>query len=297
MIRCSIGILAYNEEANIARLLEALRRQRCVVCAVESVIVVASGCTDRTEAFVREQMKEDERIRLLVQARREGKASAINLFLSEASGEVFVLISGDTIPEEETVERLVVPFLDPEVGMTGGRPVPVNREDSFMGFTTHLLWRLHHRIALQHPKLGEMIAFRSSVREIPPDTAVDEASIEAQVTAAGFRLRYVADAVVRNKGPENVKDFLRQRRRIAAGHLYLQRTRGYAVSTSSPRKILALLLGDVRWRPRELGWTAGAVLLEAWARLLGRYDYSVRKRNPFIWEIASSTKKLERVPR
>ena len=47
---------------------------------------------------------------------------------------------------------------------------------------------------------------------------VDEASIEAIVRAAGLELRYVPEAVVRNKGPETVADLVRQRRRITAGH-------------------------------------------------------------------------------
>ena len=45
---CSIGIMAYNEEANIGNLLDALIGQRTDKCAIKEIYVVASGCLDRT---------------------------------------------------------------------------------------------------------------------------------------------------------------------------------------------------------------------------------------------------------
>lgn len=286
----SVGIMAYNEERIIGSLLEEVLRQKLEVGRVEEIIVVSSGCTDNTEGVVRGFMPRDARIRLLVQPRREGKASAINLFLGTARGDVLILESGDTIPLPGTYDRLLAPFTDPRVGMTGARPVPQNSPENFMGFTAHLLWNLHHEIALRHPKLGELVAFRNFVKRIPSSTAVDEASIEAIVRDHGFELRYVPDAVVLNKGPDNIADFIRQRRRIAAGHLHLLKVEGHRVSTLSPLRILKILAR--KWPPgiRESLWIIGAIALEAVGRLLGAYDYYITGRNPYIWEIARSTK-------
>jgi poly-beta-1,6-N-acetyl-D-glucosamine synthase len=177
--------------------------------------------------------------------------------------------------------------------MTGARPVPVDDADTFMGFVVHMLWRLHHRLALKSPKLGEMVAFRSFVRSIPPDTAVDEASIEAIVAEHGQSLRYVPDAIVRNKGASSVRDFLRQRRRIYAGHMWLEREQSYEVSTKNVGSILHVLWEDLDWRPRPLLWTAGGVFLEFLGRFLGMLDYHVFKKNPYTWDIAESTKSLD----
>lgn len=295
MISCSVGVMAFNEEANIGHLLESLRRQHLATCRIHGILVVASGCTDATERIVASIARSDPLVKLAVQREREGKASAINLFLSRAEGDVMVIESGDTIPDRNAVEELVRPFRDPEIGMTGAHPIPVDSEDRFMGFTSHLFWRLHHTLALNHPKLGEMIAFRNIVREIPKDTAVDEASIEALVTEAGYRIHYAADAVVYNKGPETIADFLKQRRRITAGHKHLQSTRGYRVSTTSARNLMGLLgrlVKETSWSPKKFFWICGAVLLESWGRLLGSYDYRVKKKNPFAWDVATSTKRL-----
>ncbi len=291
-IDCSIGIMAYNEEANIGKLLDILLKQKLFLCNIAEIMVVASGCTDNTEMIAESYVKKDKRIKLLIQSDREGKASAINLFLKHARGEIVVLESADTLPEENTIENLVSPFVDPEIGMTGAHAVPINLETNFIGFTVNLLWRLHHRLALEHPKLGELVAFRNIIHEIPYDTAVDEASIEASITAAGYRLFYAKDAIVRNKGAETIRDFLKQRRRIAAGHKHLERTQNYTVSTTNGMRIASLLLTDMKWNPRSLLWTTGAVFLECYGRFLGLYDFSVKKKNPFKWDVAKSTKDL-----
>jgi cellulose synthase/poly-beta-1,6-N-acetylglucosamine synthase-like glycosyltransferase len=260
---------------------------------LKEIFVVASGCTDRTEEIVRDFRKNDRRIILLIQEQREGKASAINLFLSKASGDILILESGDTVPEEGTLDKLVAPFEDPNIGMTGAHPIPVNSKSTFIGFTVHFMWSLHHKIALMTPKLGELVAFRNFVRDIPSDTAVDEASIEAIVRQAGYELRYVSDAIVINKGPENIKDFIKQRRRIAAGHKHLLREQEYEVSTFDPKKIIKILIQGHSWGFRDTLWTPGAIGLEIIGRILGYYDFYIRKKNPFIWDTASSTKRWD----
>jgi len=282
--------MAYNEERGIGRLLEALLKQELVHARLMEIVVVASGCMDRTEAIVRDFMKQDPRIHLMIQGRREGKASAINLFLSAASGNICVLESADTVPETGAIDRLVAPFALPNVGMTGGRPVPVNLPSTFIGYAVNLLWSLHHAISLTSPKLGELIAFRNFIRKIPEDTAVDEASIEGLVTRAGYELRYVPESVVRNKGPETVTDFMRQRRRIAAGHAQLFRKHGYRVSTSGPITIMKTAIKCQSWRIKLILWTLATACLELTARVLGTFDVYARKHVPVVWGISLSTK-------
>jgi poly-beta-1,6-N-acetyl-D-glucosamine synthase len=290
VIECSIGVMAYNEEANIGRLLNALVRQQTSRCTIKEILVIASGCVDDTEAIVRELAHQNPKIRLIVQPRREGKASAVNLFLHNAASEIVVLESADTLPELTTLESLVTPFADPDIGMTGGRPVPSNNQQAFMGFAVHLLWALHHQIALQQPKLGELIAFRRVFHRIPYDSAVDEASIEPLVRGQGYRLHYVPEALVYNRGPETIREFLKQRRRIHAGHSKMRREQGYIVSTMSIGRILMALLNNWQWHWRYFLWTPLVMALEAYGRLLGWIDVRLKKRDHAIWDIAITTK-------
>ena len=312
----SVGIMAFNEEANLGYLLESLLRQKHPGFELLEVIVVASGCTDRTEAIAREAATSDPRIRLVVQERRAGKASAVNLFLARAHGELLVLESADTLPRADTLQRLLEPFADPKVGMTGARPRPVNRGASFMQYVAHNFWWMHHHLSLGQPKLGELVAFRPVFCSIPPDTAVDEAAIEAIVQRAGYLIRYADEAIVFNRGPEILRDYFTQRRRIVAGHLHLSETLGYAVSSSRRYDLIAKgLLAKVRRNRKLVGrlvkrrqkgflkiylrhqlvrgaFLPIAVLMETAGQALGAWDHYVRRRNPYVWPIARSTKKL-----
>jgi poly-beta-1,6-N-acetyl-D-glucosamine synthase len=291
----SVGVMAYNEEANVLRTLRAIIEQESSKTCMAEVIVVASGCTDRTVPIVQEYMQDEPRIRLIVQERREGKASAINLFLQAAKSPVLVLMGADTIPEKETLERLCVNFADPTVGMVGARPVPVNDQDTFTGHAVHVLWRLHDSMARRVPKLGELIAFRNVVKTIPTDTAVDEISIQASIARQGLRMVYVPEALVYNKGPVTIRDFLSQRRRIYAGHLQVLAKEHFEAPTMNVRAILRALVENAPYTlstPRQICWTAGTIALEGCARLQGRYDVA-HNRTHHIWQAVTSTKRVE----
>lgn len=292
-IHCSLGIMAHNEEANIGRLLARVQSSNYQQVVVDEIIVVASGCTDGTEDIVQAVGYKDPRVYLISQPVREGKASAMNLFIQQANCKVLVLSSADLLPEENAIERLVSPFANPDIGLTACRPEPVNDPATFMGFAAHLLWDLHHQMNLNGFKAGEMIAFRKVFERIPPYTAVDEASVEPLIRGQGYDVMYVPDAVVYNKGPETIEDFLRQRRRIYAGHLEMQDRLGYSVSTMSGIKIATLLLRNLDWRPKQFFWTWRVVALEVYGRLLGRRDYKAQ-RSHTIWEIATTTKELDK---
>lgn len=288
---CSIGIMAYNEEANIANAIETLLGQSVVSCEIAELVVVASGCTDRTVEIVEALAHEDPRVRVIVQERRMGKASAINVFVSAARCPILLMISADVLVKAGTIDALLQHFQDPAVGMVGGRPIPVNDENTFLGHVDHVLWRLHDRLAREAPKLGEVVAFRNIVPSIPIDTAVDEISIQALITQLGYGLVYEPEAVVYNHGPTTVKDFLRQRRRIYAGHLQIEHQQGYEASTMSLLRIGRALIGSGSFStPRAACWTLGAIGLEAAARGLGLYDY-MRHRSHNVWETAITTKR------
>lgn len=289
-IRCSMGITAYNEEANIGRLLQAILDQRLYEVEITQILVVASGCTDRTEEIVRSYMEKDPRIRLYVQERREGKTSAVNLFLKHAREKICVLESGDTLPGEDTIERMVRMFRDPAVGMTGAHKVAVNTPEHIVGLLSHLRLKLEHQLCLEIPRLGELIAFRKVFDQLPVDVAMDEAFVEALIVRRGMQVRYAPEAVVYSMGPQTVSDFVKQRRRNYAGHLYLKEKYGYQVSSLQNTRVVRIALEEV-WGAVRLVWILGVLaVLELYSRLLGAWDYRVKKNRHIVWDMAWSTK-------
>src|SRR5919108_3079898 len=106
-LTCSVGIMAYNEAANIATAIETILHQRLTAAHIAELIVVASGCTDETVPIVAGIAHDDARVRLLVQERREGKAAAINLFLDAAHSPLLLMVGADVLVKDGTLDALL----------------------------------------------------------------------------------------------------------------------------------------------------------------------------------------------
>ncbi len=292
-IPCSVGITAHNEAKNIGKLLDAMLAQELHQVEISEIVVVASGCTDNTCDIVRVYEQRDPRVKLIEQKTREGKTSAINLFLQNAREDICIIESGDTIPGLSTIENLVKLFADPKVGMTGAQKIPTNVPDHIVGYMSHLRLQMEHELCLEIPRLGELIAFRKVFTHLPPDVAMDEAFVEALVIRRGLEVRYAPDAVVYNSGPETLREFIMQRRRNYAGHLHLVHKYGYKVSSMDNLRVSRIAWEEM-WKAVRLMYTLVSLALVEWfARLLGTYDYYVRGRKHEVWNIAWTTKQVE----
>ena len=281
----------HNDGSNIGALVQRLLAEPCV----GDIMVIASACDDATVPTVLELAEAaDGRVRLWVEPVRSGKPAAVNFGLSQNELPIVIVVSGDVLPDPGAIPRLVDAVQQPGVGLAGGRPLPVNPESTAIGHAVHLLWRLHHRVALGRPKIGEAIAMRAEAAVPLPKTSVDEPCFQAMLEGAGWKSAYVPEAVIANWGPCTVGDFVKQRRQVHTGNLWLHRRQGYKVPSLRPALLLTELWRDLlddprRCRPKRLAWTVGTVTMEVWARLLARYDY-VRGRENRVWGMVESAK-------
>lgn len=283
-MEASIGIMAYNEEANIGNLLKELLEQK--LSFVKEIIVVNDGSTDKTVEIVK---RFDSKVKLINLERRGGKVNAINHFLKIAKSEILILESADTVPCKDAIKKLFEEFKDPKVGITGAHIVPLNKGNGFANFFGNFIYKLHHEIALKHPKFGELIAFRNVIKELPM-TAVDEECLAMTVKEKKYEFRYCPNAIVHNKQPTSIKDLIIQRRRIHAGHMELN-TRSYTPSTYKLKNIMIALIKNLELKKLHL--ILGSIMLESYTRWLGFYDTYFKKDNHHIWKIVNSTKDIK----
>lgn len=113
MIKASVVVPAYNSEKTIARCIDALLRQTCPVDTYE-VIVIDDGSTDATAEIamsypVRYYHKQNG-----------GPASARNMGVREATGEIVLFTDADCVATESWIEEMLRPFTDPQVSAVKG---------------------------------------------------------------------------------------------------------------------------------------------------------------------------------
>ena len=289
----TIGICAYNEAQNIERSIRSIYDQKTKDITVREVIVVSSGSTDGTDDIVRRLADEYGNITLIRQEKREGKNSAINCYLENKTCNVVVMLNADNIfGNENSLYSLVSPFFDEKVGMVGGHPVPTNDKKDKVGFATHVLWTMHHHLALVYPKIGELVAFRDIGTRLPTDQQSDEDIIRMNLEKAGYNCIYAPDAIVLNRGPETEEDFLKQRIRVNIGEVNMKRKFDYDIPSWNKKYLMKAVIGTVKdlgFHPFKLLYAAR---LEMKARKTAEEHIDSGDADMNIWDQVATTKKL-----
>lgn len=285
-----IGICAYNEEKNIASLLQNLILEQDLPKNCK-ILVVCSGCTDKTPQIVIEFQKKDARIELIIEKVRKGKANALNKIfkIARESADVLVLVNADAMPERGSITKLVSKLASSNAGAVFARPVPFKKLRGFCYGIVRVIWRLHHIISLlQRPKLsGELCAIRTvCLQRIPERVATDEPYIELAVRQQGWSVLYVPEAIVYIRCPTNVIDLLKQRKRIRIGHLQVEYETSFRVSTSSFKNSLQAFSF---LKLHEVPYALLGAFLELVAYFEARLAFS-KGKIPYTWESIKSTK-------
>ena len=301
----SIGICCYNEEANIAKLLDNLLTKQHLPRNAE-ILVVCSGSNDKTSTIVNQYCKLDKRITLIVEKDRKGKAEAVNRILSIYKNDFLILIPGDVIPSESSIAYLIEAMIsNPRIGVICGQPVPVNNRKGFMGYIGHMIWRLHHRTLLLLNDLnlsthatGELMALRKGiVDKIPTNVINEDAYLAVCASSKNLLVKYNPKAVVHIKTPTTIVDYINQRRRIIFGHHRVKQfTNQYpsnleSMLFSTPLRTLNILLDEIKEQPKHIPKFLLAVFLELLINALAIKDLLLRKEHT-LWKVAHSTKNL-----
>lgn len=92
-ISISIGIPAYNEQANIKNLLNSFLRQKVAGYVLSEIIIISDGSTDRTVESAKEI--KDSRIKIVDGDQRVGKSERINQIFSMFKGDILILADAD----------------------------------------------------------------------------------------------------------------------------------------------------------------------------------------------------------
>lgn len=109
-ITITIGIPAFNEEANIGFLMEEILNQVTDNVAIEQIIVSSDGSTDNTIPILRKI--NDKRIIVLDNKDRKGQSYRQNQIITQCTSDVLILLNADImLNDQKFIEKLVSPIL------------------------------------------------------------------------------------------------------------------------------------------------------------------------------------------
>jgi cellulose synthase/poly-beta-1,6-N-acetylglucosamine synthase-like glycosyltransferase/peptidoglycan/xylan/chitin deacetylase (PgdA/CDA1 family) len=221
----TVVIPAYNEEAGIAATVETMAE--CDYRGRLEIIVVDDGSTDRTA-----QIAEDlgyPFVRVITQ-RNSGKPGALNTGIRESHSDILVLVDGDTVFQPDTIEQLVAPLADPDVGAVSGNTKVFNRK-GFLGRWQHLEYvvgfnldrRMYDMLEVMPTVPGAVGAFRRSalygVRGVSHDTLAEDTDLTMALCRDGWRVVYAPKAIAWTEVPATLGALWKQRYRWCYGTL------------------------------------------------------------------------------
>jgi poly-beta-1,6-N-acetyl-D-glucosamine synthase len=203
------------------------------------IIVVDDGSKDNTYLHAYRAQgfaaRSGKRIKLLTQT-NAGKAEALNLGISEATGELVVCIDGDGVIARDALLQAVKHFQDMAVGAVAGSVRVVNR-----GSLVAKLQALEYLTGLGLPKRaqnagdavmivpGPLGVFRKvaiqSVGGYESDTYAEDFDMTLKILGAGWRVRYDREVQGATECPVRLIDLVKQRYRWSRGILQVMAKR------------------------------------------------------------------------
>jgi cellulose synthase/poly-beta-1,6-N-acetylglucosamine synthase-like glycosyltransferase len=296
----TVGICAYNEGMNIGPLLNNILYSQNLPAGSE-VLVACSGCTDDTVDIVEQYACKNTVVKILLEAERSGKASAINQILKRASGDVIIFISADTLPNDGCFAHLISKIKVSNVGLVCAYPLPTNSSKSLAGKLVHILWSFHDQVFREVNEAGlarhasEVYCVRRDIVDsIPAGTVNDDAYIALKVANKGWLISYEPLSRVSIRGPETLSDYFKQRRRVIFGHHQVKKLTG-----QTPQYFVPLLRLDLKRKKNLFYWLFTeydifVLLAFIWIELILNSVVmldSARGKSHSVWSISASTKK------
>ncbi|MEA1925807.1 MAG: glycosyltransferase family 2 protein, partial [Patescibacteria group bacterium] len=218
----TIGIPAYNEEANIGHLLKDILEQKREGFVLEKIIVASDGSTDST-VLISEENK-NLPMQIFDNKERKGVAVRMNQIIGKCFSDVLIILNADIlIPDQKFISRIIQPIAEKKADLVSckvealesrsffGRVLKANFDfkEIFFGeyhqgkniFTCHGVARAFSKNFYSHFRFTESVG--------------EDAYSYLYCLWQGFSYVYVSDTSVLIKLSENFADHKKQSLRFS----------------------------------------------------------------------------------
>lgn len=296
----TIGIPAYNEEANIESLLKDLLVQKTPDFEVRKIIVASDGSADDTVTIARQI--NDKRLLIIDNETREGQGARQNQIIELTKSDILVLLNADIrIPDNEFLDKLVKPILNQGADLTSSRLVPTKPRNFFEKVLCvseeyknsvfelenggNNLYTCHGAARAFTRKLYKQLNFSRSIAE--------DAYTYFYSISNGFRYVYAFNAHAYYTLPNTLNDHMKRSLRYFNSSLLLKKEfDNYIVDAAYKLPIMSCTLACMKTILKYPLHMVTYLIVIAIVKLKSISTYEISNISD-IWEISKSTKGIE----
>jgi len=133
----TIIITAYGEPKSTEKAINSILKNNIK----EPFKIIVCDPFPEVEEYIQNKFGNNKKIEFFLDP-GEGKSYALNLLIrknfSENKEDIIISTDGDVYLGENTINELLEPFKNPEVGIVCGHPVSINKRDNMLGYWSHL---------------------------------------------------------------------------------------------------------------------------------------------------------------
>ncbi len=297
MKNITIAIPAYNEEANIALLLQDILKQKNIKKLVKEIVVVSDGSTDKTIKNI--ETVKSSLIKLVIQRKRICLAKTLNHIFSLADNEILVVLNADAhIQSIDFIEKLTSPIKKGtadlvSVKLTEVPPINEFEKILYTGLTMKSRmvqsWR-HGSNALTCYGVARGFSKKLYTSLSIPQSIGDDAYTYFYAITHGFRYQFVKNTEIFYRPSSNYRDHKKQTLRFFTSQSIMKKTFGkkivepnYKIPT---RIIIKELFSSLMRTPIYTLLYLSTVVL---SKIISLFTHT---ENVDYWEISESSKKI-----
>ena len=213
----TIGIPAYNEEANIKFLIDDLLRQDLVGYLLEKIIVSSDGSSDGTVSLVSKYR--NRKIRLIANKNRSGLSSMLNQITTTANSEILVVLNADImINDKNYIKKIIAPISSNKADLTSSAMQELE-SPTFLGNVLNTSMNFKEAVFENYRKGNNIYTCHGTARAFSKrlykkivfkDSIGEDAYSYLFAISNGFNYKYVNSTKGYYRLPTNLKDHERQ---------------------------------------------------------------------------------------
>lgn len=217
--RITAVVAGHNEAGCIERCVRAMHEQSW---PPDEIIIVSDGSTDAMTDKLRVLRQRGLITAVHSTALRAGKSAATNLAIRSATGDIIINIDCDCTLDRHAFQNACRPFSDPSVGAVAGNIVVRNPGASFITSYQSIEYLVILSLGKRGCNITDQVVCASGAFGVFRREALDavggldagggeDLDLTLRIRKAGWRVRFVPDAICYTDVPDSFAAFIRQR--------------------------------------------------------------------------------------